>query len=190
MIIGRLPIYWLSEKLTATLGYAHMWKAPARRDWDTWPDEERIYQQVQQASKIGSVSMLNRLRNEQRWQEKVENDEIGGGYSFSNRVRYLLSFTIPVASNPQIPSFVLSDEVLVQFGPGVDKNAFDQNRFFVGIKQRLSSSWSFDFGYMPVLQQKSGGDQYDLNDTLRLFFYFTPNLGGTKSVREPAGTDE
>jgi len=37
---------------------------------DTWPDEERIYEQVQVASKIGSVSMLNRLRNEQRGQEK------------------------------------------------------------------------------------------------------------------------
>ena len=61
---------------------------------------------------------------------------------------------------------------------------------FVGIKQRLSPSWSFDFGYMPVFQQKSGGDQYDLNNTLRLFVYFTPDLRGSKSEHEPAGNDE
>jgi hypothetical protein len=85
---------------------------------------------------------------------------------------------------------VLSDEILVQFGSGIVTNTFDQNRFFAGIKKNLSPSLSFDFGYMPVFQQKSSGYQYDLNHTLRWFFYYTPDIGKRKTIHEPAGNEE
>lgn len=182
--------FWLTERFTLTLGYAHMWKAPAFEDWHTWTNENRIYQQLQYSSKIGSTSVLQRFRNEQRWQQQVDNDVLTGESSFSNRMRYLLSFTIPVSKNSAVPSLVLSDEILIQFGPGIVTNTFDQNRFFAGIKKSLSPSWSFDLGYMPVYQQKSSGYQYDLNHTLRWFFYYTPDLRKTKSTHESAGTDE
>ena len=69
-------------------------------------------------------------------------------------------------------------------------NTFDQNRLFAGIKQRLAPAWSFDLGYMLVYQQKSTGYQYDLNHTLRWFFYVTPDLRKVSSPDEPAGTVE
>ncbi|HAT80442.1 MAG TPA: hypothetical protein DCS17_03280, partial [Flavobacterium sp.] len=59
-------------------------------------------------------------------------------------------------------------------------NTFDQNRFFVGIKQSINSNLSFDFGYMNVYQQKSNGYQYDMNHTLRLFFYMNSSLASAK----------
>lgn len=113
-----------------------------------------------------------------------------GNLEFTDRVRYLLSVTIPVASDPRVPALVVSDEVLLQFGSSIVNNTFDQNRLFGGLKKRLSGNWSFDLGYLMVYQQKSSGYQYDLNHTLRWFFYFTPDLRGKPSTHEPAGADE
>jgi hypothetical protein len=89
-----------------------------------------------------------------------------------------------------LPSLVLSDEVLLQFGSGIVLNTFDQNRLFAGLKKSLSRSWSFDLGYMLVYQQKPSGFQYDLNHTVRWFFYLSPDLRPVKSAHEPAGGEE
>ena len=102
----------------------------------------------------------------------------------------LVSFTVPVSKNPKVPSVVLSDEIAVQFGPEVVYNTFEQNRVFLGVKQPLGRSWSFDLGYMLVYQQKASGYQYDLNHTLRWFFYYTPDLRKQKSTHEPASSEE
>ncbi|HJS56781.1 MAG TPA: DUF2490 domain-containing protein [Vicinamibacteria bacterium] len=182
--------YWLSDTLALTLGYAHNWVAPAREDWRTWTEENRIYQQVQHSTRLGRVSVLHRLRNEQRWREEVQDDSLTGEHAFSDRVRYLVSLTIPVSERASIPSLVLSDEILIQFGPDIVTNTFDQNRLFAGIKKSLSRDWSFDLGYMLVHQQKASGYEYDLNHTLRWFFYFTPDLRKTKSTHDPAGSEE
>ena len=170
--LGYIP----TSKSMFVLGYAHMWLAPKKESWDTYANEERIYQQAQITSKIGTVSVLQRLRNEQRWQQKMVNDQWSGDYRFTNRIRYLASFTIPVFSNKKMPSLVLSDELLIHFGKEVVYNTFDQNRFFVGIKQVVNPKLSFDFGYMNVYQQKYSGYQYDCNHTLRLFFYLNSTI--------------
>ncbi len=135
-------------------------------------------------------NLLLRLRNEQRWKDEVADDALTGGHAFSDRVRGLASFAIPVSERPTAPSLVLSDEVLLQFGSGVVLNTFDQNRLFAGIKRGLGHDWSFDLGYMLVYQEKAVGYQYDLNHTLRWFFYFTPDLRQARSTHEPASHSE
>lgn len=167
--------YWLKENLTIAVGLGHMWQAPAKSTWNTIANENRIYEQVQLTTKTGRVNLLQRIRNEQRWQEKIVNDKRTGDNKFTNRVRYLLSFGIPVFKNEKWPSLILSDEVCVQFGKEIVYNAFDQNRLFVGIKQKISKVISFDMGYMLLYQQRSTGYQYDLNHTFRWFFYYTPD---------------
>ena len=164
--------YMPSSKILLASGYAHMWLAPTKESWENFSNEERIYQQGQYSSKIGEVIVLQRIRNEQRWQQKMINDEWNGEYRFTDRVRYLLSFTIPISKNKKMPLLVLSDEILIHFGKEVVYNTFDQNRIFIGIKQAISPKLSFDFGYMNVYQQKYSGYQYDSNHTLRLFFYY------------------
>lgn len=172
--------YTPNSKFSFTAGYAHMWLAPKLTEWSTFADENRIYQQVQMITKSGNVSILQRLRNEQRWQEIIVNDQESGRNKFSNRVRYLISTTIPIFKKKTAPSLVLSDELLIQFGKDIVYNTFDQNRFFVGIKQAINPNLSFDFGYMNVYQQKSNGYQYDMNHTLRLFFYLNSSVAPTK----------
>ena len=63
-------------------------------------------------------------------------------------------------------------------------------RVFLGVKQTLGRSWSFDLGYMLLYQQKASGYPYDLNHTLRWFFYFTPDLRKVKSSHHPASGEE
>jgi hypothetical protein len=168
--------YWINENITAVLGYGQMWLAPVNPAWHHFVQEHRIYQQIQMFSKIGKITLLNRIRNEQRWQEKIVNDKFTHDYKFTDRVRYLLSFTIPVFDNKQLPSLVLSDELAVQFGKEVVYNSFDQNRLFIGIKLPVCQALSFDMGYMLFTQEKSTGYQYDKNHTCRLFFYYTPDF--------------
>lgn len=168
--------YWLKDNITLTLGYGQMWVAPAKSGWHHFGQEHRVYQQVQMISKIGKVSLMNRLRNEQRWQEKIVDDKFTKSFKFTDRIRYLLSFTIPVFKNPHYPSLVLSDELAFHFGKEVVYNTFDQNRVFVGIKQPVCKALSFDLGYMLLFQQKATGYQYDKNHTFRWFFYYTPDF--------------
>jgi len=167
--------YWLKDNITAAAGYAHLWSAPNRTEWKTFTNENRLYQQLQVISKISAVTVLQRVRNEQRWQQKIANDKPTGENKFTNRVRYVLSLTIPVCNNSAIPSLIISDELAVQFGKEVLYNTFDQNRLFIGVKQTLSKHLSFDLGYMLVTQQKTTGYQYDVNNTFRWFFYYTPD---------------
>jgi hypothetical protein len=168
--------YIPNSNVSFNLGYAHMWLAPSNPDWSTFSDENRLYQQAQLNVKVGKVSVLQRLRSEQRWQEKIVNDEPSGEVRFTNRFRYLSSFTFPIFSNPKLPQMVISDEILLNFGKEAVYNTFDQNRFFVGIKYAFNPKWSFDFGYMNVYQQKYTGYQYDMNHTIRLFFYLSTSI--------------
>lgn len=174
--------YFVNPSINLTTGYAHLWLAPTKEDWTIYSDENRIYQQVQLSSKIGNVSMLQRIRNEQRWQEKIVNNLETGENRFSNRVRYLLSFDIPVFNKKSAPSIVISDELLFQFGKEMIYNTFDQNRLFIGVKQSINPKLSYDFGYMNVYQQKISGYQYDMNHTLRLFFYLNTSVNVKKSI--------
>lgn len=164
--------YLTNAKVQLVLGYAHLWLAPSKPEWNTFAGENRVYQQLQWNTKIGSVALVQRIRNEQRWQDKITNDA-KSGIRFSGRLRYLLSGTLPVFKKKTWPALVVSDEILINFGNQIVYNTFDQNRFFVGIKQQISPELSYDLGYMNVWQQKSSGFQYDSNQTLRLFFYWT-----------------
>ncbi len=173
---------WLKENITLTAGYAHLWAAPSQAGWKTFAGENRIYEQVQMVSKIYAISLLQRLRAEQRWQQKIEDDTPTGINKFTNRIRYLLSFNIPVFKNGKFPSLVISDELFIQFGKEIVYNTFDQNRVFLGIKQKITAAVNFDLGYMLVKQEKASGYKYDVNNTFRWFFYYTPDIRKKKTT--------
>jgi hypothetical protein len=168
--------YWINDNVTFAAGYGRMWLAPTTPGWKTFAIEDRIYLQLQSTSKIGKIGILQRLRNENRWQQKKVNDTFTGNYKATDRIRYLLSVTIPVFKNKKYPSLVISDELAIQFGKEVVYNTFEQNRVFFGIRQNITKTLSYDMGYMQVLQQKASGYQYDKNNTFRLFFYYMPDL--------------
>jgi len=182
--------YWISEKMTVALGYGHMWVAPAQEDWNTNSDENRIYQQFQDVTKSGKSLILQRFRSEERWQQIIVSDKWTGDWKFSVRLRYLYSYNFPVFKNTALPTMVVSDEILVQFGKDIVYNTYDQNRLFLGIKYNINSRLSFDFGYMNVFQEKSSGYQYDMNHTIRLFFYYNSGWGHSQGSPNFSSGDE
>ncbi len=91
---------------------------------------------------------------------------------FSNRLSYQAGFEAKIFKSNKLPSIATSDELIVQFGKDVVYNKFDQNRFFIGLRQQISAALSFDIGNMNVLQQKTTGYQYDSTDLFRLFFFY------------------
>ena len=167
------PEYKFKSGLKLAAGYANLLSAPTNPGLNTWADEHRIFQQLIYPSSIGKISLLHRIRNEQRWRQIMDtkNDAWTGEYAFTNRVRYLLSLNIPINHSEKHPAFILADEILVHFGKSITYNTFDQNRIFVGYRQNISKKRAFDVGYMRIFQQKQSGFQYDLNHTIRLFFY-------------------
>jgi hypothetical protein len=171
-LIRGAAAYVTDNKQVLALGYGHMWIAPTNPNWKNYSNENLIYQLYQFNSKIDKVSVLHRFRNEQRWQHLMVNDKYEGDIRFSDRFRYLISFDIPIFKKTTLPKLSISDEIMIQFGNDFVYNTFDQNRFFIGIKQAISPKLSFDFGYMNVYQQKRSGYQYDMDHTLRLFFYY------------------
>jgi hypothetical protein len=182
--------YWIQEHLTVAGGYGHTWFAPPRENWKTWTEENRLYQQIVYVIPGGKTGLTHRIRNEQRWVQISENDRLTGKVRFVNRIRYLASLNFRLSGKPGAPSLVLADEIMVHFGKDVVYNTFDQNRLFVGINKKINRHFSFDFGYMNVYQQKFTGYQYDMNHTIRLFFYY---LGGWKKETHQAthqGHDE
>lgn len=168
--------YWLKDNITLTAGYAHLWLSPTVSGWHTYANENRIYEQAQIVTKINKVIVLQRLRIEQRWQQKIVNNEATHNNKFTDRFRYLLSFTVPVVKNLKYPSLVISDELCVQFGKEIVYNTFDQNRLFVGLKQTINKALNFDMGYIMLYQQKPAALQYDKSHIFRWFFYYTPDL--------------
>lgn len=169
--------YWATDKLTLVGGYAHLWLARELQDGSTtYQNENRVYQQAQWRTKEGRVTFVSRARNEQRWHEVLNPNGTVNRVRFSNRVRFLFSVNIPVFSNPYLPSLSVADEILIHFGKEIVYNSLDQNRIFLGVKQKLTENLSFDLGYMMVYQQRYSGYEYDMNHTLRFFFYFSPDF--------------
>lgn len=179
-------VYWINDKISFAGGLGALWLAtPTDQGEYNYAFEKRIYQQVLWRSNNGRARFLQRIRNEQRWKELLNPDGSVLTTSFSNRVRFLFSASIKVFENEKLPRLVIADEILVQFGQDIVYNTFDQNRFFIGINQRLSKSWTFDAGYMSVFQQKPSGYRYDLNHTIRLFFYLSPDMRKKKDKDLP-----
>jgi hypothetical protein len=176
-------VTWIAKKYPVAYGVAHLWKAPVEGNV-TWSDENRIFEQWSADYRQGIVSGLHRIRLEQRWRDVIVNDVKTGEKQFSVRLRYLAGFDFSVFKNEKLPSLVLSDEILVQFGQDIIYNTFDQNRFFIGLKLPLAHNLSCDIGYMNILQQRATGYQYDMSDVFRLFLYYSPDFRKNRNEKD------
>lgn len=168
--------YNITKNLSVSISAGHMWLANKTATTELFVNENRLVEQVQLVQPLGKVQLSQRLRIEQRWVQKVINNELSDQYRYSTRYRYQLALNIPVSNNKYVPAIALSDELMLQTGKDIVYNNFDQNRIFAGIKQQITPSLAFDFGYMRVFQQRLSGYQYNRNHTIRLFFHWQPDF--------------
>ena len=169
--------YWINDQFSLAGGIAALWLATDTDVGTEFALERRTYQQILWRAEMKKVVFLQRVRIEQRWHEVLDpTDGSVDRIRFSNRFRFLFSASFQIFNNSKWPRAVISDEILFHVGNEIVLNTFDQNRLFLGFNQRLGKNWTVDYGYMMVYQQRYSGFEYDLNHTIRLFFYFTPDF--------------
>ena len=104
---------------------------------------------------LGKDLLGQRIRWENRRTLNSENA------NHNNRVRYRLQYIKPIKSNIYIRSF---NELFLN----LKGSSFDQNRFYIGIGQRLTHSLKLDLGYMKRHFKTSGEDMVRMELTFSL----------------------
>ena len=166
--------YYLTDNTKLTAGYAYVVAYPEDNRKVSIP-EHRPWQQVQWNTKYGKKRMMQWIRLDERYRRRLLNDStLADAYSFNYKLRYNLFYDIPLSRKGIVPkalSFVINDEVHINFGRQIVLNTFDQNRFYLGFKYQLSEHSNLQLGYMNVFQQLAAGHRYRSINTARLFFF-------------------
>ena len=166
--------YYVTDNTKLTAGYAYIVAYPEDNRKVSLP-EHRPWQQVQWNTKYGKKRMMQWLRLDERYRRRLLNDTtLADTYSFNYKLRYNLFYDIPLSKKGIVPkafSFVINDEIHINFGKQIVLNTFDQNRFYLGFKYQLSEHSNVQLGYMNLFQQLAAGNRYRSIHTARLFFF-------------------
>ena len=161
--------YYLAPKTKLTAGFAWANVFPSGTHKYISQTENRPWQQIQWFTDYGRKTMRQGIRLEERFRQKVLNDgTLATVYNFNYRIRYALLYEIPLGKKKENPpsaiSFVLGDEIMINFGEEIVYNYFDQNRFFVGFKFQISKVTNLQLGYLNSFQQLPTGNHFtDIN---------------------------
>ena len=120
-----------------------------------------------------------RFKVEARFFHQTENNELVGGYQFSNfRMRYQLGLDIPLIKKQDAEKLILKikDEVMFNFGKNIVKNVFDQNRMYIGLNYPMNKNLAFEAGYLNWFQQRPSGTDFYNRDIIRFSVFHTINL--------------
>ena len=174
--IARIGLtYYVNNDTKLTGGYAYVNHFPADSHSEISMPEHRIWQQLQWHTRYKTIRLMQWFRLEERYRRKVkDSDELADGYNFNWRARYNFFLSKALSRNafaPKTFSFIVNDELHVNFGKEIVNNYFDQNRFFLGFAYHLNAHDNFQFGYMNVFQQLSAGNRYREIHTVRLFYF-------------------
>ena len=172
--------YYLNTDAKLTAGYAYVNHFPADNHADVSQPEHRIWQQFQWHTKYPRIRLMQYARLEERFRRKIkDNDELAEGYNFNYRIRYNFLFSTPIGKKsfaPRTFSFVVNDEIMVNFGEEIVYNYFDQNRFFVGFNYHTNSTDNLQFGYLNVFMQLPAGNTYRSIDAVRVSYFHNLDL--------------
>jgi hypothetical protein len=179
--IVRLGLtYYLKDDAKLTAGYAYVNHFPADAHKNISQPEHRPWQQLQWHTRFTKLRLMQWFRLEERWRRKILNDEeLDEGYNFNFRLRYNILSQFPLSKKrfqPGTVSFVLSNEVFVNFGKQIVNNYFDQNRFFAGFHYYVNKHDQLQFGYMNLFQQLAAGNRYRSIHAARVFYFHNLDL--------------
>jgi hypothetical protein len=167
--------YYIDNTTKFTAGYARIFLFPGDNHKDITQPEHRPWQQLQWHTAFRKTRLMQWIRLDERFRRKIANDStLADGYNFNWRLRYNIWYEIPLYQNglqPGSVSFILNDELHINFGKEIVNNYFDQNRFFVGLKYQFSGGSNVQAGYMNVFQQLAAGNQYKNINCIRIFFF-------------------
>ena len=184
LIIRPGITYYVNDNTKLTVGYAYVNHYPAEGHRNVSQPEHRLWQQLQWHTKYTRTRLMQWIRLEEKYRHKILNDSaLASGYNFNYKIRYNLFWEIPFSQKPTNKlSFVLNDEVHINFGKQIIYNYFDQNRFFAGLKVNVKKHDNLQFGYMNLFQQLPSGNKYKNNHVIRLFYFQNLDLRRKKNL--------
>ncbi|MCW3087291.1 MAG: hypothetical protein JWQ78_677 [Sediminibacterium sp.] len=179
--IARVGLtYYVTDNTKLTFGYAFVNHFPGDNHANISQPEHRIWQQLQWHTKYPRLRLMQWIRLEEKFRHKVaNNDNLADGYNYNWKLRYNFFFNVPLGQKAFAPgtvSFVLNDELHVNFGKEIVYNYFDQNRFFAGFNLHTTATDNLQFGYMNVFQQLAAGNSYKNIHAIRLFYFHNLDL--------------
>lgn len=172
--------YYLNDATKLTAGYAYVSTYPGDNHPHVTQPEHRPWQQIQWHTKYPKIRMMQWIRLEEKFRRRILNpSELASGYNFNYKIRYNFFLQAPLDKKgiqPHKFSFVVNDEVHINFGKQVVYNYFDQNRFFIGFAYHTNKTDQLQFGYMNLFQELAGGNQYKSINAARIFYFHNPDL--------------
>ncbi len=178
--------HYLTDNTKLTLGYAYVSNYPGDNHANITQPEHRIWQQLQWHTKFPKLRLMQWIRLEEKFKHKIaDNDHLADGYGYNWKLRYNFLLNVPLnkkAFAPGTLSFVLNDELHINFGEEIVYNYFDQNRFFIGLSYHTNASDNLQFGYMNQFQQQAAGNTYKDVNAARIFYFHNLDLRKKKSL--------
>jgi Protein of unknown function (DUF2490) len=172
--------YYLNDDVKLTAGYAYVNIYPGDNHKYVSQPEQRPWQQIQWHTKYTKLRLMQWLRLEERYRRRILNDyELAPGYSFNYKLRYNFYAQFPLSKKsfqPKTLSFVVNDELHINFGKQIVNNYFDQNRFFLGFAYHVNKHDNLQFGYMNLFQQLAAGNRYKSIHAARIFYFHNLDL--------------
>jgi hypothetical protein len=178
ILIRPAVTYFIKDNLRLNAGYAFIEHFPAQ-GLNTARQEHRAWQQIWWNQKYSGLTTLQWLRFEERFNQKIVNDVLQEDYNYSFRLRYNLSFFIPLKGKEIVaktPFIAVANELFLNVGKNVVYNTFDQNRLFVGVGYQFTSHLNAQLGYMNVYQQEASGSSYNSANVIRVAVFHTLDL--------------
>ena len=167
--------YYITPETKLTAGYVWANYFPGDNHKNIAQTEHRPWQQVLWETKHGKNKLIQWIRLEERYKQKISNDHtLADGYNFNYRIRFHLRYEFPISKKVQVPgalTYFLSDEINVNFGKEIVNNYFDQNRLFTGFKYQTGVHTNVQLGYLNIFQQLVAGNKYKEVNVIRFSLY-------------------
>lgn len=156
----------LSDRVKVSGGYtyfqSHRYGAYAEVPGKATP-ENRLYEEVSLADKLGRVGLSQRIRLEQRWIGARARSGEGPveRWNYQNRIRYQLQAELPLqGATLDDKEFYLTafDELFIGFGQHVGENVFNQNRLSGGLGYQFAANAKLELNYLYQVRAHSEAD--------------------------------
>lgn len=173
--------YYMHPTAMATLGYGYIIGEPTSDEViASKVSEHRIWQQILLRQKHRNVFMDHRFRLEQRFLNNLTNKT----QQTDHRIRYRFQALVPfyiISPHLRHYFFAMNNEIKINLGKEAAQ-AFDRNRFFVGLGYQVSPKMNFQLGYLNQFAQfptkpKGHTDHigmfavsYNMDDLMQTFF--------------------
>ncbi|MFT7029146.1 MAG: hypothetical protein ACJA2C_000526 [Marinoscillum sp.] len=124
---------------------------------------------------VERVKFSHRYRLEERWIGQAVGQQDGSyeidGSVHKSRFRYRITCTKKIADSKSY--FIFFDELFINTSKDAGLNRFDQNWVYGGIGYEFSPALKLEMGYMWQLIEKPNGIQYESNNVIHFFAFYT-----------------